>query len=219
MLLFPSIRSASIVALPLSLCCAISCSSKAPRDLAVDKTAAPSSRDVNGDHEQGASKLSETIKTRQPMVIEFNDTRYFFRFAEGGLFEFTPTGQEDLERWSDMLTITVYFDVEDSDGLALLANRTLCNYKHNMGTVIRSGSVPRTRTETAEHLIAVKFQRVDFSEFAQARFLLFKNLGMSFIHSHRVYGQSSADELDWWIEKNGVTLEQELMAWKAKQGR
>jgi len=58
--------------------------------------------------------------------------------------EFTPEGQEDLENWSDMITINVYPDAHDGEALATKANAVLENYKSHKGKVLRTSSIPRT---------------------------------------------------------------------------
>jgi len=37
--------------------------------------------------------------------------------------EFTPTGQDNLEKWSDMITINVYSSANDGDALAVEGER------------------------------------------------------------------------------------------------
>ena len=69
---------------------------------------------------------------------------YFHRWSQNDQHEFTPTGQDDLEKWSDMITINVYPTAHDGDALAVKANAVLENYKSHGGRVLRTDSVPRT---------------------------------------------------------------------------
>ena len=55
--------------------------------------------------------------------------------------EFTPEGQEDLEKWSDMMTMNVYPDAHDGDALAAKANAALENYKSHHGMLLRTNSL------------------------------------------------------------------------------
>jgi hypothetical protein len=73
--------------------------------------------------------------------------------------EFTPEKQEDLNKWSDMMTVNVYPDVGDGERLAATANAVLENYKSHQARVLKTRSVPRTADRPAEHLIAVVFTR------------------------------------------------------------
>jgi hypothetical protein len=67
---------------------------------------------------------------------------YFHRWSKNDQYEFTPTGQDDLEKWSDMITINLYPSAHHGDGLAVKANAVLENYKSHGGRVLRTNSVP-----------------------------------------------------------------------------
>src|SRR6476646_860747 len=59
----------------------------------------------------------------------FRGSSYFHRWSQNEQHEFTPDKQEDLEKWSDMLTINGYPSVGDGESLATAANAILENYK------------------------------------------------------------------------------------------
>jgi hypothetical protein len=127
--------------------------------------------------------------------------------------EFTPEGQEDLEKWSDMITINVYPDAHDGDALAAKANAVLENYKSHNGRVLRTNSVPRTPERPAEHFIAVVFGRANFIEVAFARFKLVDGTGCSIVYSRRIYGEKVGDQMSAWLDHNGSKIERTLMEW------
>src|SRR5436305_12880497 len=110
--------------------------------------------------------------SKSKITLNFNQTEYIHHFSQDDLHEFTPPGQEDLSKWTDMLTINFYPQVQDGEGLALVANQVLENYKQQKGVVLRTVSVPRTTEKPAEHLIVVVFGRPTFLEAAHARFKL-----------------------------------------------
>ena len=74
----------------------------------------------------------------------FDAVGYLHRWSMNHQHEFTPKGQEDLEKWSDMLTLNIYPDAHEGDALAAKANAVLENYKAHDGMVVRTNSVPRT---------------------------------------------------------------------------
>jgi hypothetical protein len=115
----------------------------------------------------------------------FDGVGYLHRWSLHHQHEFTPEGQEDLEKWSDMITINVYPDAYDGEALATKANAVLENYKSHNGKVLGTSSVPRTPRQPAEHFIAVVFGRPNFIEVALARFKLVDGLGCSIVFSHR----------------------------------
>jgi nicotinamidase-related amidase len=145
----------------------------------------------------------------------FRNTAYFHRWSKNDQHEFTPEKQEDLNKWSDMLTINGYPNVNEGDGLAATANAVLENYKSHQARVLNTRSVPRTADRPAEHLIAVIFTRPNFSEVAFARFKLMEGKGCSLVYSHRIYGEETADEMSAWLKANGPEVEKTLLEWSS----
>jgi hypothetical protein len=92
----------------------------------------------------------------------FGGVGYLHRWSMNHQREFTPEGQKDLEKWSDMITINVYPDAHDGDALAAKANAVLENYKSHKGMVLKTDSVPRTLERPAEHFVAVVFWPAKF---------------------------------------------------------
>src|SRR5262249_29558133 len=68
-------------------------------------------------------------------AFSFKGLTYFDRWSENNQYEFTPQGQEDLDKWTDMVTINIYPDARDGDALAGKANAVLENYKSHNGMV------------------------------------------------------------------------------------
>jgi hypothetical protein len=143
----------------------------------------------------------------------FAGVSYFHRWSQNDQHEFTPEGQEDLENWSDMVTINVYPSSHDGDALAAKANAVLENYKSHGGRVLRTASIPRTPDRPAEHFIAVVFGRPNFIEAAFARFKLVDGVGCSIVYSHRIYGAKVGDQMSKWLMDNGPKMEKMLMDW------
>jgi hypothetical protein len=143
----------------------------------------------------------------------FDGVGYLHRWSMNQQHEFTPESQEDLEKWSDMITINVYSDTHAGEALATKANAVLENYKSHRGKVLRTSSVPRTSKQPAEHFIAVVFGRPNFIEVALARFKLVDGLGCSIVYSHRIYGEKIGDQMSAWLKTNGAEKEKALMEW------
>jgi hypothetical protein len=138
---------------------------------------------------------------------------YLHRWSQNDQHEFTPEGQEDLDKWSDMITINFYPNTHDGDALAAKANAVLENYKSHQGMVLRTKSVPRTQDRPAEHFIAVVFGRPNFIEVAFARFKLVDGAGCSIVYSHRIYGEKIGDKMSAWLNDNAPKIERTLMEW------
>jgi hypothetical protein len=144
-------------------------------------------------------------------AVTFSDVQYLHRWAQGEQHEFTPPGQEDLEHWSDMMTLNYYRRVKDGDGLAATANSALQNYQAHGAKILRTDSVPRTQTKPAEYLIVVLFGQPEFIEAAFARFKIVDGVGLSVVYSHRNYGKKVGGEMSAWLQKNGPATEKALM--------
>ncbi len=149
----------------------------------------------------------------EPSFI-FKETRYFHRWSQNDQHEFTPAGQEDLEKWSDMMTANGYPEVQEGEALAAKANAVLENYKNHQAMVLKTSSVPRKGDQPAEHLIAVVFGRPNFIEVAFARFKLVEGTGCSFVYSHRIYGEKIGDQMSAWLSAHGPEMEKALMEWQ-----
>jgi len=145
-------------------------------------------------------------------AFTFDKVEYFHRYTKGSLHEFTPKGQSDLKKWTEMFTINDYPAVKDGDALARSASSVLETYKANQAMVVRTDSVPSTPAKPAEHLVVVLFPRKEFIEVAFTRFLLDKDAGASLVYSHRIYGTKAGNVMSEWLKKNGERIEKALMA-------
>jgi hypothetical protein len=96
-----------------------------------------------------AADTAATPKGKPAFV--FGGVDYFHRWSQNDQHEFTPQGQEDLEKWSDMITMNVYPSTHDGDALAAKANAVLENYKNHGAKLLRTNSVPRTPAGGAFH--------------------------------------------------------------------
>jgi hypothetical protein len=146
-------------------------------------------------------------------AFSFADVKYFHRWSKDDQHEFTPADQENLEAWTDMVTINQYRKATDAESLAKMANAVQENYKQANGKIVRTTSIPRTKDKPAEHLIVVIFGRPNFYEIAFARFKMHDGKGASIVYSHRFYGKDASDKMRDWIARNGQSTEKNLMAW------
>ncbi|HVF70283.1 MAG TPA: hypothetical protein VM940_01630 [Chthoniobacterales bacterium] len=161
----------------------------------------------------GFLSLDAAAAPNEKRAFVLRSVDYFHRWSQNDQHEFTPAGQEDLEKWADMVTINVYPDVHDGDALAVTANAVLANYKNAQAKVLKTDSRPRTSDRPAEHFIAVVFGRPDFIEAVFARIRLVDGTGCAVIYSHRIYGAKIGDEMSAWLKDNGPEMEKALMDW------
>src|SRR5256714_15592538 len=162
----------------------------------------------------GTTMLTQAEDRTSPAFV-FQGVNFFHRWSQGTQHEFTPAKQEDLEHWTDMITINVYPGVDDSEKMAGTANAVLGNYRSHQGKILKTSSVPVTDERPAEHFIAVQFTRPDFAEAAFARFKLVDGKGHSFVYSHRFYGKKATEEMSAWLAADGEKTENALLDWDA----
>jgi hypothetical protein len=148
--------------------------------------------------------------------INFNGTAFLYRWSQAGQYEFTPAGQEDLDSWTEMITLWLYPSVTDDDSLTAQAANILNKYKISGGKILHTYSVPRVDEKPAEHFIAAMLggnvKGKFIIEFAAARFLLLSGKGVGMIYSRRSYGEQAPQVIGSWVVQNGETMEKTVMA-------
>lgn len=161
---------------------------------------------------------AQSTQARPPAsaTLTFNGTTFHLRWSKDGQAEFTPAGQEDLQRWSEMVTVWRYPALRDGEALAGQANRTLGAYKGANGKVLRTNSTPRTAAKPAEHFIAAFLGSPSLVEFTAARFVLVDGAGAAVIYSRRAYGKPAKPDLGPWVAQHGASVEQKLMAFELR---
>ena len=171
---------------------------------------------IFGVHEFGVAIYpQDSGKKEKDAAFSFADIKYFHRFTKDDQHEYTPTGQEDLEAWKDMVTIHYYRNAKDGEMLAATANAVLEKYKVANAMIVKTDSVPKTEDKPAEHLVVAIFGQPEFIEVAFARFRMHDGFGTAVIYSHRIYGKKTGNEMSAWLEKNGPDIEKTLMQWDA----
>lgn len=156
--------------------------------------------------------MHQTPGQMDKAAFNFMGVPYYHRYTKDNLHEFTPKGQTDLDKWTEMFTINDYASIKTGEALAKGANSVLDTYKANQAVVVRTNSIPMTAKKPAEHLIVVLFPRPDFIEVSFTRFLLSHGIGVSLVFSRRIYGEKSGDKMSSWLTSNGEKTERALMA-------
>ena len=65
----------------------------------------------------GAQQTRAAATAARPAFV-FGSVGYLHQWSQNDQHEFTPEGQEDLQKWSDMITMNVYPSAYDGDALA-----------------------------------------------------------------------------------------------------
>jgi hypothetical protein len=83
-----------------------------------------------------AGTLSGAAETAEEPAFTFREVSYFHRWSNDDQDEFTPDKQEDLDQWTDMITINGYPGVDDTEKMAGTANAVLGNYRSHQGKIL-----------------------------------------------------------------------------------
>lgn len=147
----------------------------------------------------------------EELAIPFQGQNYYYRWSQDGQYEFTPAGQEDLQRWQDMLTVNVFNDVTDGEQLAVLANNVLSYYRQQ-GKVVLTDSLPRTDSREAEHTMVAVLGNKELLESNFCRVMLHQGSAIAIVYSYRIYGEQVGNAMSEWLAAEGATQHQALMA-------
>jgi len=177
----------------MKICALRSFASLVLTSLAVDHIAIAEDRQLNT---AGTTRVAaDTAATAEAKaVFVFGGVSYFQRWAQDDQCEFTPTGQENLEKWSDMITINVYPSAHDGDTLAMKAN-VLENYKSHGWRVLQTDSIPSHARPACRAFYRCCFGRSNSLEAAFPRFKLVDGIGCSIVYSHRLYREKVGDQM------------------------
>jgi len=143
--------------------------------------------------------------------ISYLGEEYIHRWSKDTQHEFTPSGQEELKKWEDMLTVNLYPDVKSGEGLAEVANKLLGLYQQHNALVLKTNSVPRTDKKEAEHLIAVVLPQKEYLEIVFTRLAMTDQKAGAIVYSHRIYGTEAGNIASKWLEDNAQASENSLM--------
>jgi len=163
-----------------------------------------------------APSINADGNTKQEIFnsLKIDGEEYLHRWSQGNQHEFTPHGQEDLDVWTDMVTINIFPDVANGEQLAQIANNVLGRYE-TIGAIVRTNSIPRTANSEAEHLIVAILKGNGVMEAVYARIKMVQGKGTATVWSRRAYGEADAAEaLGAWLKENGVAREKIFMAWE-----
>jgi hypothetical protein len=144
--------------------------------------------------------------------FSFAGQEYFYRWSNNIMFEFTPRGQGDLSHWTDLVSIVVYRNATNANGLLAVAKSVLETNKQNKGVVLATRSTPSTPTKPAEHFISVVLSDPSVMEAVFQRFVLIQGIGYAMVYSHRIYGPKVGEAMSQWLHQNGSSTEKLLMS-------
>jgi hypothetical protein len=145
-------------------------------------------------------------------ALQFDNVRFIHRWSKDGQHEFTPEGEDNLAKWTHMVTINRHPAVKNADQLTEIANRTVENYRRN-GLVMKTSSKPPAAGRTVEHLAVAVMGRPEFIEAAFTRFILANGTGFALTYSHRINERTAGPKMSAWFSANAQRKENALLGW------
>lgn len=104
----------------------------------------------NGNAPGGIARAAE-----ESAAFTFQNVKYFYRWSQGDQRMFTPKGQTDAGKWSDMIIIGRYPAVRDGATLFKAAGMILANFKKTGAFVLGSRSTPGKNGQAVEYFLGV----------------------------------------------------------------
>ena len=143
-------------------------------------------------------------------VVIFSGTKYFLRTAKDGQYVFTPNGQEDLQRWTDMISLSYYPEIKEGNSLAAKAIDWWKHCRSTRAHILQMNFVPRIDQMPArDNAFYTTFTLLekpynDYDEFAYTALRIVGGIGATSTYSHREYrtGMISPERNFTWARKN-----------------
>lgn len=157
-----------------------------------------------------SSVLGQEAESENEVSVSFLDTSYTYRRSENGQHEFTPSGQEDLSAWTDKISLICMPEITDGKGLNALSENVKGFYDSS-GVVLSSGTVPKTETAEAQHLVVAGRVGDGLLDVVMARLLLVEGSGTVLFYSRRTYGDDATAVADAWLVENSAKVQNALM--------
>lgn len=136
-----------------------------------------------------------------PPTLEAGGTVYHLRWTgDGGLAEYTPDGQEDLERYSDMISLAPTPAELRPDDMAAYARAMADQVRAGDGDLLSQDCVPDAADHVAECTMFVAYAQPAYTEFAFTRLVAVGADNVAcLVLSHREYGATSRAQAQAWL--------------------
>jgi hypothetical protein len=173
----------------------------------------------------GTGIASQTVEAPKSVSagdesVVFAGIKYYLRTHQKDRYTFTPAGQENLERWTDMITLA--YDPKVTEGKQL-AEQAVAWWQFNRDARARFwhiNYVPRLDQMPARanalYLTATILARPDhdYDEFAYTTIRLVGGIAATARYSHREYrtGPSSDERSGTWMKEN-QSLGEDWFVW------
>ena len=154
-------------------------------------------------------------------VVIFSNTKYFLRSSKDGQYVFTPRGQEDPKRWTDLITLNYYPQITEGKKLAAKAIAWWEYFRSRRIFLMRLNYVPRIDQMNAADdalytLLTLRAKPYnDYDEFTFTALRVIEGIGTASSYSHREYRTAplSMETCFAWGQKNETVIGDAWFGW------
>lgn len=138
----------------------------------------------------------------QPAILQIGGTPYHHRYSEGALHEYTPAGQDDLDRYSDLVTLLPSPEGMTSTDLERFTAGMVDVHRSRGGDVLSRACEAAAATHAAQCTVMVMFVHSTYVEAAVARHMAMRDGIGAVSFSHREYGPDARRRVVAWIDSD-----------------
>ena len=148
-------------------------------------------------------------------VVVYLGTKYFLRSTKDGQYVFTPDGQEDLQRWTDMITLSYFPQITEGKSLAAKALEWWSHCRSMRAHILDINFVPRIdqmpSRDNALYITSAFIAQPynNYDEFSYTAVRIVEGIGAVSTYAHREYrtGPAVHEKYSTWGEKNKPVAE------------
>jgi len=146
-------------------------------------------------------------------ALEFSGQEFLFRNALEDQRQFTPRGQSDMARSTDMVVLGRFPYARNSAALSGVANMVVSNYLKEHALILSVRTIAGTDDQPGEQFASVVVGSPVYYEADFCRFRMVNGVGCLVSYQHRIYGANAQDDMTAWLKAHGAAAEHNLLNW------
>lgn len=134
-----------------------------------------------------------------PSKVRIGETVYEHRWSDGDFHEFTPTGQDDLDRYSEMITLPPSPAGRTAADLERYTDEKATTTRTRGGEVLSQRCEPATPTHVPDCTLLVVYAKPDHVELAVSKHMAAAGTIVPVLFAHREYGEGAGQRAQAWM--------------------
>ncbi|HEY4560337.1 MAG TPA: hypothetical protein VIG54_06325 [Lysobacter sp.] len=166
-----------------------------------------------------AFSLAATNAVAAPPTLAVGNMTYVHRYSDGGLHEYTPEGQDDLDRFADMLTLLPTPEDLRAADLESYSIHMAAVHTRRGGEVLSRECEAATPVHVADCTLLIRFAKAGHVELAVDKQMATKRGLVAMALAHREYGEGAAGRAVAWTQGEGQRRIADFIDWADRLGR